>query len=72
MHVRGTYTKYNLTSPNDVSHLYDLGFDQISIEPVMADPASLMLSLEADLPRIFKEYEILSEKTEEQGTRASS
>ena len=32
------YTKYNLDFSNDVMHLYDLGFDQISVEPVMADP----------------------------------
>ena len=38
-YVRGTYTKYNLDFSNDVMHLYDLGFDQISVEPVMADPS---------------------------------
>ena len=43
-------------------HLYDLGFDQISVEPVMADPSEPYAITEADLPRIFKEYEILSEK----------
>lgn len=61
-YVRGTYTKYNLDFSNDVMHLYDLGFDQISVEPVMADPSEPYAITEADLPRIFKEYEILSEK----------
>jgi len=37
-YVRGTYTKYNLDFSDDVMHLYELGFDQISVEPVMADP----------------------------------
>ena len=35
-YVRGTYTKYNLDFSNDIMHLYDLGFDQISVEIVPA------------------------------------
>lgn len=61
-YVRGTYTKYNLDFSNDVMHLYDLGFDEISVEPVMADPSEPYAITEADLPAIFKEYEVLSEK----------
>ncbi|MBQ9541537.1 thioether cross-link-forming SCIFF peptide maturase [Ruminococcus sp.] len=61
-YVRGTYTKYNLDFSEDVMHLYDLGFDQISVEPVMADPKEPYAITEADLPRIFKEYEVLAEK----------
>ena len=54
-YVRGTYTKYNLDFSEDVMHLYDLGFEQISVEPVMADPKEPYAITEADLPRIFKE-----------------
>ena len=61
-YVRGTYTKYNLDFSKDVMHLYDLGFEQISVEPVMADSKEPYAITEADLPKIFKEYEILSEK----------
>ena len=61
-YVRGTYTKYNLDFSNDVMHLYDLGFDEISVEPVMADPSEPYAITKADLPKIFKEYEVLSEK----------
>ena len=61
-YVRGTYTKYNLDFSEDVMHLYDLGFEQISVEPVMADPKEPYAITEADLPRIFKEYEVLAEK----------
>lgn len=61
-YVRGTYTKYNLDFSEDVMHLYDLGFEQISVEPVMADSKEPYAITEADLPKIFKEYEILSEK----------
>ena len=61
-YVRGTYTKYNLDFSEDVMHLYELGFDQISVEPVMADPEMPYAITEADLPKIFKEYEILAQK----------
>lgn len=61
-YVRGTYTKYNLDFSDDVLHLYELGFDQISVEPVMADPKMPYAITERDLPKIFKEYEILADK----------
>ncbi len=61
-YVRGTYTKYNLDFSNDVMHLYDLGFDQISVEPVMAEPTEPYAITEEDLDTIFKEYEILLDK----------
>ncbi len=61
-YVRGTYTKYNLDFSNDVMHLYDLGFEQISVEPVTADPKQPYAITDGDLPRIFKEYEVLAEK----------
>ena len=37
-YVRGTFTKYNLDFAKDVMHLNDIGFDQVSVEPVVADP----------------------------------
>ncbi|MBR4622341.1 MAG: thioether cross-link-forming SCIFF peptide maturase [Ruminococcus sp.] len=60
-YVRGTYTKYNLDFTNDVKHLYELGFDQISVEPVMAPPEMPYAITEEDLPAIFAEYDKLSE-----------
>src|SRR5699024_11961289 len=40
-YVRGTFTKKNLDFGEDVFHYYDdLGFDQISMEPVVTDPAN--------------------------------
>ena len=58
-YVRGTYTKYNLDFSNDVFDLLEHGFDQISVEPVMADENDPYAITEADLPAIFKEYEVL-------------
>lgn len=42
-YVRGTFTKYNLDFADDVMHLNELGFDQISVEPVVTDPELRML-----------------------------
>lgn len=64
-YVRGTYTKYNLDFSNDVMHLFEQGFDQISVEPVMADPKMPYAITQADLPRIFDEYEELMKKITE-------
>ena len=61
-YVRGTYTKYNLDFSEDIMHLYDMGFEQISVEPVMADPKEPYAITEGDLAKIFKEYEILAHK----------
>ncbi len=61
-YVRGTYTKYNLDFAEDVMALVDAGFDQVSVEPVIADPTEPYAITEADLPRIFSEYERLMEK----------
>ena len=37
-YVRGTFTGFNKDFGNDVLHLADQGFDQISVEPVVTDP----------------------------------
>ena len=59
-YVRGTFTRENLNFCDDVLHLVDLGFDQVSVEPVVL-PASDPLSIrEEDLPQIFAEYEKLA------------
>lgn len=60
-YVRGTYTKYNLDFSNDVFHLYDLGFDQISVEPVVCDHDEKYAITERDLPAVFSEYERLAQ-----------
>ncbi len=64
-YVRGTYTKYNLDFTNDIMSLYDEGFEQISIEPVIADPSLPYALTEQDLPAIYDEYEKLADKMRE-------
>lgn len=59
-YVRGTFTKHNLDFGKDVMHLADLGFRQISVEPVVADLSEDYAIDDSDLPAIFEEYERLA------------
>ena len=59
-YARGTFTKYNLDFTEDVLHLVDIGFDQVSVEPVVSDPKLSYSIQEEDLPRVFEEYERLA------------
>ncbi|MBQ3565627.1 MAG: thioether cross-link-forming SCIFF peptide maturase [Oscillospiraceae bacterium] len=59
-YVRGTFTKYNLDFADDVYALYNEGFDQISVEPVVADPEMPYALTEKELYSIFSEYEKLA------------
>ena len=44
------------------NNIVNAGFDQISVEPVIADAEEPYAITEADLPRIFEEYERLMQK----------
>ncbi|MGI6116965.1 MAG: thioether cross-link-forming SCIFF peptide maturase [Bilifractor sp.] len=59
-YVRGTFTHYNLDFASDVLHMADLGFKQISIEPVVAPPEADYAIREEDLPVIMEQYDILA------------
>ena len=59
-YVRGTFTRHNLDFSKDVMHMADLGFKQISVEPVVADLKEDYAIQESDLPVIFDEYEKLA------------
>ncbi|HCC34435.1 MAG TPA: thioether cross-link-forming SCIFF peptide maturase [Ruminococcaceae bacterium] len=59
-YVRGTFTGYNPDFTKDVLRLYELGFDQISVEPVVSEQGLPYAINPEDLPRIFTEYETLA------------
>ena len=61
-YVRGTFTKHNLDFTNDVMHMAELGFDQVSIEPVVSDIKLDYSIKQEDLTRVFEEYDILSKE----------
>ena len=59
-YVRGTFTHYNLDFAEDVFSLADEGFEQISVEPVVAPPEAPYAIREEDLPRLLEEYDKLA------------
>ena len=61
-YVRGTYTHYNLDFASDVLHLADLGFKQISVEPVVASPKEDYAIREEDLPILKEQYDLLAQE----------
>ncbi|MBR1442937.1 MAG: thioether cross-link-forming SCIFF peptide maturase, partial [Firmicutes bacterium] len=61
-YVRGTFTKNNLDFSEDVMHLADMGFKQISVEPVVTDEKEEYAITAEDIPVICREYEKLAKK----------
>ena len=61
-YVRGTFTHHNLDFSEDVLHLADLGFKQISVEPVVAPPEEPYAIQETDLPQLMEEYDKLAKE----------
>ncbi|MBR3575977.1 MAG: thioether cross-link-forming SCIFF peptide maturase [Clostridia bacterium] len=61
-YVRGTFTRYNLDFAKDVLHLADLGFKQISVEPVVAPFEEDYALQYEDIDTICKEYETLAKE----------
>ena len=59
-YVRGTFTRNNLDFSKDVLHMADLGFKQISVEPVVGQEYEQYAIREEDLPQIYEEYEKLA------------
>ena len=59
-YVRGTFTHHNTDFAADVCHLADLGFKQISVEPVVAPYTEEYALREEDVPKILEEYDKLA------------
>lgn len=54
--IRGTYTSKNKDFHHDILHLANLGFKEISIEPIVGNDTKLHITQE-DLPELLQEYE---------------
>lgn len=61
-YIRGTYTHYNKDFANDILHLADLGFEQLAMEPVVADPKMDYALKESDIPALKEQYDILAKE----------
>lgn len=61
-YMRGTFTHNNVDFTKDILHMADLGFTELSMEPVVCDPADPYALAEADLPKLFEQYELLAKE----------
>ena len=59
-YIRGTFTSQNLDFTEDVKHMAELGFDRVSIEPVVLGEDSPYALKDSDLNRILSEYDTLA------------
>ncbi len=59
-YVRGTFTHHNTDFTNDLFHMADLGFTELSMEPVVCPPDDPYALTEADLPVLYEQYELLA------------
>ena len=61
-YMRGTFTRNNLDFTNDIFHMLDLGFKELSMEPVVSKPDTEYSLREEDLDTIYEQYEILAKE----------
>lgn len=61
-YMRGTYTHNNVDFTNDILHMADMGFTELSMEPVVCSPDDPYALTQEDLPKIFEQYEILAKE----------
>ncbi len=59
-YMRGTFTHENTDFTNDILHMADLGFNMISMEPVVCDDNDSSALTADDLPTVLNEYEKLA------------
>ena len=59
-YVRGTFTHNNIDFSEDVLHLADAGFDQVSVEPVVGPDTEEYSLKKEDLPTILEQYDKLA------------
>jgi uncharacterized protein len=59
-YIRGTFTHANPDFLEDIKVMLDLGFDQLSMEPVVCAPSEPSALTKEDLKVVFKQYEDLA------------
>ncbi len=61
-YMRGTFTHHNTDFCNDILHMADLGFSELSMEPVVCSPEDECALTEADKPIVMEQYELLAKE----------
>ncbi|MBQ2083034.1 MAG: thioether cross-link-forming SCIFF peptide maturase, partial [Lachnospiraceae bacterium] len=59
-YMRGTFTHFNPDFTNDVFHMADLGFTELSMEPVVGKPEDETTLTAEDIEIVKEQYEILA------------
>lgn len=59
-YIRGTFTHHNLDFAEDVKHITQEGFMEVSVEPVVAPPSMHYAIQEEDIQKVCNEYETLA------------
>ena len=61
-YIRGTYTHANTDFTKDIFHMADLGFTELSMEPVVSKPDDPCALTKEDLPVLLDQYELLAKE----------
>ena len=61
-YIRGTFTHNNIDFLKDILHMADLGFTELSMEPVVCAPNEPYALTEEDLPILKEQYELLAKE----------
>lgn len=61
-YMRGTFTHANTDFTNDVFHMADMGFTELSMEPVVCDPSDPAALTPEDIETVKAQYELLAQE----------
>ena len=61
-YMRGTFTHANPDFLKDIHAMLELGFTELSMEPVVCDPSDPAALTEEDLPIVLSQYELLAKE----------
>ncbi len=61
-YIRGTYTHFNTDFMEDIKTMLDLGFRELSLEPVVCEESDPYALTEEDLPILFEQYDLLAKE----------
>lgn len=61
-YLRGTFTHNNVDFTNDILHMLDLGFTELSMEPVVCASTDPYALTKEDIPKLLEQYELLAKE----------
>ena len=70
-YIRGTFTHLNPDFMKDIDVMLALGFDKLSMEPVVASPDSPYVLTEEDKAVVMEQYELLAKKMIEKNAQGT-